>query len=215
MHGGRRPRGASAAASRADAAAGDARRAARVHSEAHLDGDRRDAGPRGHRSIPTPITSPDIARRRAARRRRGGGRRSKHRAVARRRARSRWCGRPAIMPSATSDGLLLLQQRRGRGGACARAAALERVADRGLRRPPRQRDAVDVLRRSARAVRLDPPVSVLSGNRRRRRDVGARNGRGLHRERAAGGRRDRRRLRARSSRRWSCRCSTSSRRTCS
>ena len=51
--------------------------------------------------------------------------------------------------------------------------------DRRHRRAPRQRHAVDLLRRSARAVRLDAPVPVLSGHRRRRRDRHAATGAGF------------------------------------
>ena len=67
------------------------------------------------------------------------------------------------------DGLLPLQQRRGRRGGrpCPRRRARRH---RRHRRPSRQRVAVDVLRRSVGAVRVEPPVSLLSGNRRRRRD---------------------------------------------
>ena len=65
------------------------------------------------------------------------------------------------------DGLLPLQQRRRRGGRGDRARPVARRGRRH-RRPSRQRHAVDVLRRPARALRLDAPVSVLSRHRRRR-----------------------------------------------
>ncbi len=87
-------------------------------------------------------------------------------------------------------GLLPLQQRRRGGGACPGTGLHARGRD-GLRRPPRQRHAVDVLRRCQRALSLDAPVSLLPGNRRGRRGRPRRR-RGLHRQRAAcrrGGRR--------------------------
>ena len=102
------------------------------------------------------------------------------------------------------DGLLPLQQRRGRRGRRAPAGGARR--HRRHRRPPRQRHAVDVLRRSVGALRVDAPVSVLSGHRRGGRD---RHGTArLHRQRAARSRRHRRRLRPRL-RASSCRCSIS------
>ena len=50
--------------------------------------------------------------------------------------------------------------------AYARARGLGARRHRRLRRPSRQRHAVDVLRRSRRALRLDAPVPVLPGHRR-------------------------------------------------
>ena len=84
---------------------------------------------------------------------------------------------------------------------------------RRLRRASWQRHAVDVLRGPARAVRLDAPVSVLSGHRGSR---GCREGQrcGLHGERAARGRRRPTATTTRCSRRWCCRCSISSGRSC-
>ena len=54
--------------------------------------------------------------------------------------------------------------------AAARARGAGARRHRRHRRPSRQRLAVDVLRRSVGALRVEPPVSVLSGNGRRRRD---------------------------------------------
>ena len=100
----------------------------------------------------------------------GAGIDAVERVMARRRTarRWRWCGRRATTPSATARW----------GSACsttspspprtrARSAPRKR-GHRRLRRPPRQRHAAHLRGRSARALRLDAPVSVLSGHRRRR-----------------------------------------------
>ena len=78
----------------------------------------------------------------------------------------------------------------------ARARGLAARRRRRLGRAPRQRHAGDVLAGPGRALRLDPPVSLLSGHRRRRRGRRGR-GQGLHGQRPAVGRRRRRRLRER------------------
>ena len=86
-----------------------------------------------------------------------------------RRRRTRLC--PAAGPprrAVARHGLLPLQQRRGGGGARSGARCGPRGGSR-LRRPPRQRDAMDLLRRSERAVCLDAPVPVLSRHRCRGR----------------------------------------------
>ncbi len=104
---------------------------------------------------------------------------------------------PARAPRATraGDGILPPQQRGG--GRRPRTRARPRARGRGrLGRAPRQRHAGDLLRRSRRALRLDPPVSLLPGNRRGQRDR-QRRGRRVHRERAPRRRRRRRGLRER------------------
>ena len=70
--------------------------------------------------------------------------------------------------SGSRDGLLPVQQRRDRG---ARAAPRRRRAhpDPRLGRPPRQRHAAQLRGGSRRALLLDAPVPVLSGNGRLRR----------------------------------------------
>ena len=62
-------------------------------------------------------------------------------------------GAPARPPrdARPGDGLLLLQQRRGRGAPCARRARPRAGGDRRLRRPPRQRHRGHRRRRRARA----------------------------------------------------------------
>ena len=76
-------------------------------------------------------------------------------AVHRRRASttpSARCARPATTPTRDAgDGLLLLQQRRGRGAPCARRARPGARGDRRLRRAPRQRHRGHPRRRRARA----------------------------------------------------------------
>ena len=87
---------------------------------------------------------------------------------------------PAARPSRRArsrDGVLLLQQHRRRRRARPHARRRAR-RHRRLRRAPRQRHAAHLRGRSQRAVRLDPPVSVLSGHRRRRRNR-RRRGRGF------------------------------------
>ena len=104
--------------------------------------------------------------------------------------------RAAARPSRrgrSGDGLLPVQQHRRRRGARPGRGAGAR-GDRRLRRPPRQRHAGGVLRRSGGAVRVEPPVSVLPGHRRGHRDRARRRGR-LHRQPAARGRGRRRRSR--------------------
>ena len=123
----------------------------------------------------------------------------------RRRSCSRWrrrlpgagAGETAWPPCGAQpgDGILSFQQRRG----CRRARPRPRSGasgDRRLRRAPRQRHTVELLRRSVGALRVVAPVPVLSGHRRRRRDRDRR-WHGVHREPSACGGRDRRRLRAR------------------
>ena len=60
------------------------------------------------------------------------------------------------------DGLLLLQQRRGRRRARARASRTRARRDPGFRRAPRQRHRGHLPRRPARADLLELPVSALS-----------------------------------------------------
>ena len=93
------------------------------------------------------------------------------------------------------DGLLLLQQRRRRRRRTRRRSA-------PARSPSSTTTSTTATARSTsssaiRSVlyRLDPPVSVLPGHRRRRLRSATGDGAGLHGEPAARGRRDRRRLR--------------------
>ena len=110
------------------------------------------------------------------------------------------------------DGLLPVQQRRRRRGACARRAAPARVAivdfdvhhGNGTQHIF-ERDPDD-------PVRLDAPVS-LSTRAPARPTRSARRRRGLHGQPAARVRRDGRGLPASSSMKWSCRCCSSSSRT--
>ena len=102
------------------------------------------------------------------------------------------------------DGILSVQQRRGRRRARARQWRRE-GRHRRLRRASRQRHAAHLRRRSARALRFDAPVSVLSRHRR--------GGRSRSRRRRAASRSTCRSRSARSTRttrrcspRWSCRC---------
>ena len=90
----------------------------------------------------------------------------------------------------------------------ARARAAFARGHRGLRRPSRQRHAVELLQRSIGAVHLIAPVSVLSGNRCGRRDRYRRRRR-LHGQSSAQRGRHRRGLRAASTRRWRFRSSRS------
>ena len=91
------------------------------------------------------------------------------------------------------DGLLHLQQRRGRGPLRAGRARARARRDRRLGRAPRQRHRGDLPRRRLGALRLAAPVAVLSGHGR------AGNERRDDAEPAAAGRRRRRRVsRARS-----------------
>ena len=85
----------------------------------------------------------------------------------RRRARRLRARPPAGPPRAgrTRDGLLPLQQRRGRGARGTGRARARARRDRRLRRPPRQRHRGDLPRRRQRPLRLPPPVAVLSGHR--------------------------------------------------
>ena len=71
----------------------------------------------------------------------------------------------APRPGGGGDGLLLLQ-RRGRGGPGRPAAARRRAGPGGgLRRPPRERDAGDVLGGRQRRVPVGSPVPLLPGDR--------------------------------------------------
>ena len=70
-----------------------------------------------------------------------------------------------------SDGLLPVQQRRGRRAARARPVGRAARRGGGFRRAPRQRHAGDVRRRPRPVLRLVAPAPVLS---RHRRGVGAR-----------------------------------------
>ena len=71
--------------------------------------------------------------------------------------------------SRSRDGLLSLQQHRGRRR-LARARAARARGHRRLRRASRQRHAVDLLRGSDRALRVVASIPVLSGHRRRVED---------------------------------------------
>ena len=137
-------------------------------------GGRAGAGASG--PVPRVARGPESRRRRAARRRHGGlgglvaGRdhRGRHRDRGDRRALDR-CGRRGVPRAAAAgaprapvagDGLLPAEQRRGRRRRAGRAGRAG--ADRRLRRASRQRNPGDLLRRSARAVRLVPRVAALS-----------------------------------------------------
>ena len=95
---------------------------------------------------------------------RGGSARGGHRdrGGAPRRLRARPPTRPP-RPRRPSDGLLRLQQRRGRRAGGAGAPRARAGRDRRLRRPPRERDGGDLPRRRQRPLRLAPPVAVLPG----------------------------------------------------
>ena len=116
---------------------------------------------------PDTIASPGSLARGDARRRR---RRRGDRRGDRRRGRERVLrGAPARPPrdARRGDGLLLLQQRRGRGAPCARRARPGARRDRRLRRPPRQRHRGHHRQRRARADGQHLPASALSVQRRR------------------------------------------------
>ena len=93
--------------------------------------------------------------------------------------------------AAARHGLLLLRQRGGGGAARPGRVRRRAGADRGLGRPPRQRDERDLPLRSQRPVRLDPRVAAVSGDRAGVRPR-ARRRRGLHGQPAGAGRLGRR-----------------------
>ena len=156
----------------------------RVHDAAYLDAMAATAGRAVMLDADT-FTSPESVRDRAARRRRGG--------AGGRTARSA-PGEPAfalVRPPGhhaerdTRDGLLPVQQRRGRGGARAAPRGLSRVAIVDIDVHHGNGTQCDVLRRSARALRVDASVPVLSRHRARPTRAGAGAGAGLHVQRAA------------------------------
>ena len=77
--------------------------------------------------------------------------------------------RPAARPPRAArprDGLLPLRQRRDRGALRAGRARARACRDPRLGRPPRQRDAGDLLGRPDSLLRVAAPVAVLPGHRR-------------------------------------------------
>ena len=100
------------------------------------------------------------------------------------------------------------------GAAYARSRGCVARRDRRLRRAPRQRHAVDLLRGSHGAVRLVASVSVLSGHRRGRARPGRGEGDGLHPQHSARRRRQDDDDRAQVCRAASCRRCASSSRSC-
>ena len=101
----------------------------------------------------------------------GGRRRRRRRRVhpgARRACRGPGAAAGSSRRGGPGHGLLPVQQRGGGGGGRPLGGARPGRGHR-LRRSPRERHPVDVLRGPRGAVRLAPPVPLLSGDRRRRR----------------------------------------------
>ena len=132
-------------------------------------GARRGGGPGRRVARPRHVSRARVDGRGAARGRRHdprgarGGRRGRRGGV-----RRRSSARPP-RPSRSRERVLPAQQRRDRGGRAARRRRRAAGGDRRLGRPPRQRDPGDLRRRRRPHLRLDAPVPVLSGHRRRGR----------------------------------------------
>ena len=86
------------------------------------------------------------------------------------RGRSRWCARPGITPKRDRAMGFCFYNSIAVGAALRRAPRPRTRRHRRLRRASRQRHAVDLLRRSERALRVVAPISVLSRNRGGDRD---------------------------------------------
>ncbi len=162
-------------------------------------------------STPTPTPAATPRRPRGWRRRPRRSRARRRRRPARERPRA---PAPAGPPrrGGPRDGVLPLQQRGCRGKGRAGCRRSEAGPHRRLGRAPRQRHAALLPGGSERPLLLDPPIPLLPGHRRGRRDRRGRR-RGLHGERAPSGGLRRRRVPRRRSTASCCPSRATSRRT--